>query len=192
MKAIPTQYGGVNFRSRLEARWAAFFDLLGWRWLYEATDLEGWIPDFTLLGTHSTTLVEVKPIEFGRDVEFILAQVEERTDLQKAVRHWKAKADELGGFQEVLILGAYPPCLNCPRHPAIGVLLEEWGDYDLAILNEDDLYDFDFCALDGSFQMRLSGLHNGDHYLNYVETRTIKQFWNQASNRVQWKAAAHA
>jgi len=26
--AIPTRYNGVNFRSRLEAKWAAFFDLL--------------------------------------------------------------------------------------------------------------------------------------------------------------------
>ncbi|MEA2669684.1 MAG: hypothetical protein QOJ33_2618, partial [Chloroflexota bacterium] len=32
MDAIPTTYDGVNFRSRLEAKWAAFFDLLGWRW----------------------------------------------------------------------------------------------------------------------------------------------------------------
>ena len=30
IKAIPTTYAGVRFRSRLEARWAAFFDLCGW------------------------------------------------------------------------------------------------------------------------------------------------------------------
>jgi len=28
--AIPTLYKDVQFRSRLEAKWAAFFDLLGW------------------------------------------------------------------------------------------------------------------------------------------------------------------
>jgi hypothetical protein len=27
MMAHPTRYAGVNFRSRLEAKWAAFFDL---------------------------------------------------------------------------------------------------------------------------------------------------------------------
>lgn len=48
MKAIPTVYGGVCFRSRLEARWAAFFDLIEWSWLYEPIDLNGWIPDFQL------------------------------------------------------------------------------------------------------------------------------------------------
>ena len=35
-EGIPTLYGGVRFRSRLEARWAAFFfDVAGWSWEYE-------------------------------------------------------------------------------------------------------------------------------------------------------------
>lgn len=46
--AHPTKYSGVLFRSRLEARWAAFFDLIDWRWEYEPVDLEGWTPDFRL------------------------------------------------------------------------------------------------------------------------------------------------
>jgi len=44
--AHPTRYAGVRFRSRLEARWAAFFDLVGWNWAYEPIDLAGWTPDF--------------------------------------------------------------------------------------------------------------------------------------------------
>jgi hypothetical protein len=32
-KAIPTRYRNTNFRSRLEAKWAAFFDIVGWRWV---------------------------------------------------------------------------------------------------------------------------------------------------------------
>jgi len=35
MKAIPTRYAGCHFRSRLEARWAVFFDRLGVAWQYE-------------------------------------------------------------------------------------------------------------------------------------------------------------
>ena len=35
MKAIPTKYAGCYFRSRLEARWAVFFDTLDIRWEYE-------------------------------------------------------------------------------------------------------------------------------------------------------------
>lgn len=48
MKPIPTIYQGVQMRSRLEAKWAAFFDLMGWKWSYEPADLDGWIPDFVL------------------------------------------------------------------------------------------------------------------------------------------------
>jgi hypothetical protein len=56
-RGIPTLYNGIQFRSRLEAKWAAMFDLLGWKYEYEPYDLPGWIPDF-LLGN---TLVEIKP-----------------------------------------------------------------------------------------------------------------------------------
>ncbi len=62
MPAIPTRYQGVNMRSRLEARWAAMFDLFGWDWEYEPLDLHGYIPDFVVHLPATTLLVEVKPI----------------------------------------------------------------------------------------------------------------------------------
>lgn len=58
--AIPTTYRGTNFRSRLEAKWAAFFDLVGWRWTYEPIDADGYIPDFLIHGP-SPFYVEVGP-----------------------------------------------------------------------------------------------------------------------------------
>jgi hypothetical protein len=69
IKSHPTMYCGVLFRSRLEARWAAFFDLAGWSWEYEPIDLEGWTPDFRVkfpcghseCGGSHTLLVEIKP-----------------------------------------------------------------------------------------------------------------------------------
>jgi hypothetical protein len=68
-KAHATLYSGVAFRSRLEARWAAFFDLAKLKWQYEPYDLNGWTPDFLLtipcshsecFGKHDL-LVEIKP-----------------------------------------------------------------------------------------------------------------------------------
>jgi len=65
--AIPTVYKGRSYRSRLEARWAAFFDHLGIKHEYEPFDLGGWSPDFLL--PELETLVEVKPLsEFDADV----------------------------------------------------------------------------------------------------------------------------
>jgi hypothetical protein len=37
---IPTMYKGIQFRSRLEARWAVFFDTLGIEWEYETQGYE--------------------------------------------------------------------------------------------------------------------------------------------------------
>lgn len=44
IKAIKTEYKGYRFRSRLEARWAVFFDALGVRWEYEKEGYE--LPSF--------------------------------------------------------------------------------------------------------------------------------------------------
>jgi hypothetical protein len=67
IQAKPTVYRGQTFRSRLEARWAAFFDLLEWEWVYEPFHFGGWVPDFAIRapGAQSlrkVVLVEVKPI----------------------------------------------------------------------------------------------------------------------------------
>lgn len=52
LKAIETRYKGYRFRSRLEARWAVFFEALGLQWDYEVQgyDLDGtwYLPDFRL------------------------------------------------------------------------------------------------------------------------------------------------
>ena len=51
-RSLPTMYNGITFRSRLEARWAVFFDHMGIRYLYEpkrvTTPLGWYIPDFYL------------------------------------------------------------------------------------------------------------------------------------------------
>lgn len=51
-RAIETRFRGHRFRSRLEARWAVFFDALAIRWVYEIEgfDLDGtwYLPDFWL------------------------------------------------------------------------------------------------------------------------------------------------
>ena len=60
--AIPTTYASARFRSRLEARWAAFFDAIGWQWEYEPIDLAGYIPDFVIRTNADPIFVEVKPI----------------------------------------------------------------------------------------------------------------------------------
>ena len=61
--ALPTYYGGVKFRSCLEARWAMYFDEINVAWRYEdegySLECGPYLPDFWLpvAGMHA----EVKP-----------------------------------------------------------------------------------------------------------------------------------
>ncbi|MBI4739893.1 hypothetical protein HY772_10275 [Candidatus Woesearchaeota archaeon] len=58
-------YNGVRFRSRLEAKWAVFWDALGVRYFYEYEGFElpsgRYVPDFWL--PHLEIWVEIKPNE---------------------------------------------------------------------------------------------------------------------------------
>lgn len=79
IQAIQTKYKGYNFRSRLEARWAVFFDALGLKWEYEPEGFElpggiRYLPDFRI--TSPTGLVqwyEVKPVGVTSDNKVTLA-----------------------------------------------------------------------------------------------------------------------
>ena len=67
IKAIGTVYKGYRFRSRLEARWAVFFDALGLNWGYEVEGFtlggDDYLPDFLIKGgSHYPDIwVEIKP-----------------------------------------------------------------------------------------------------------------------------------
>lgn len=70
IKAIETAYNGYRFRSRLEARWAVFFDTLGIEYDYEKEGYSlgelGWyLPDFWL-PTYKC-FAEIKPETFTRE-----------------------------------------------------------------------------------------------------------------------------
>ena len=62
-------YDGLEFRTALEAHWAAFFDLAGWNWWYHPAAIGDWKPDFRVrfpcghseCGGHHTLLVSVIP-----------------------------------------------------------------------------------------------------------------------------------
>lgn len=64
VRPIQTEYRGHLFRSRLEARWAVFFDALGVEWRYEPEGYETphgrYLPDFWLPSIG--LLVDVKPM----------------------------------------------------------------------------------------------------------------------------------
>jgi len=73
IKAIETRYAGYHFRSRLEARWAVFFDSLKIKYRYEPEgfkfDGECYLPDFYLPDLRM--FAEVKPdASFDKAIRF--------------------------------------------------------------------------------------------------------------------------
>lgn len=74
MLPIETNYNGILFRSRLEARWAMFFDLLHIRWNYEPEGFtngnDSYLPDFVLYNVslrgrdNNPLYIEIKPESF--------------------------------------------------------------------------------------------------------------------------------
>jgi len=64
-------YDGLQFKTKLEAQWAAFFDLAEWEWRVNPAPVDDWSPDFRVTfpcnhsecgGSH-TLLVAVLPID---------------------------------------------------------------------------------------------------------------------------------
>lgn len=83
MKPIETVYNGYRFRSRLEARWAVFFDTLGVEYEYEKEGFDlgksgKYLPDFYL--PRLDCWFEVKGKEITSDEQNKARQLRDQTD----------------------------------------------------------------------------------------------------------------
>lgn len=121
IQAIDTLYRGCYFRSRLEARWAVFFDFLKIAWRYEPEAYRvgpgqlPYLPDFYL--TDLGTWVEVK----GDEIDFTA-----KADVYAAAVHPESGlpgiADSALTTRGLLILGPIPevgPSSRRPLHTVI-------------------------------------------------------------------------
>lgn len=168
--AIPTRYNGVTFRSRLEARWAVFFDALAWPWSYESVDLEKYIPEFFLRFEAGPLAVEVKPVLVFDEL-----------------RQHGQKIATAGWAREFLVLGAEHFGGTC-----IGAMGEPDGP---GVFIDRGLV---FMCLDcgrpalrgdaGSWRCRLCGSDDGNAHAGDFPEASLQALWREAGNRVQWRA----
>lgn len=180
-RAIATHYQGAHFRSRLEARWAAFFDLCAWRWEYEPVEEGGWIPDFLLIGANRVLRVEVKPINwFGHYQLNLLAQCQSYPGLVSKL------SPHVENHGEVLVLGAYPFAyldVEDDLAAALGVFLNPYTKLATFMGKKEDEIDF---SMRGEWTLRM---HRGDAKFLF-EPDTIDRLWRQAGAKVQWRRSA--
>ncbi len=103
---IETRYNGYRFRSRLEARWAVFFDTLGieYRYEHEGFNLDGlyYLPDFYIPSVEGW-------FEVKGDVELSDVDREKIERLARASnRLIGVLAGDIDGYQRVRICGRSP------------------------------------------------------------------------------------
>lgn len=180
IKGIETEYRGILFRSRAEARWAAFFDLLGWPWQYEPIDLEGYIPDF-VVGFREPLLVEVKGGVLPQDVP-----------TSETIRMACSKIECSSWGHRAIVVGSAPR-LTDPQSMLIGWFVAPDADNDETANSEACLFRCGACgdpsihSGSGSWQCIRCGAYDGDRYVEAVED--APELWAKACNATQWRAA---
>ena len=151
IKAIETVYRGYRFRSRLEARWAVFFERLGMNWEYEPEGFElpsgdWYLPDFRITAHGVTFWVEVKPRHIGSDPKF--------DEFTKSSHY------------AVLVSGdPYDALMGCRICPRCGIFHKEMTvTGNLVISKEDGIYD-EVCFLCDpcDFDTPFGGDHETQH-----------------------------
>ena len=118
MKAIETIYNGYRFRSRLEARWAVFFDRLGIRYVYEPEGYEfedgtQYLPDFYL--PDSRQYFEVKGVMNDKD-------------LHKVLNLARAGCEVVVGYDDM----EFEISLDCGEaegSPRLHIIAEKWNSF---------------------------------------------------------------
>lgn len=139
IQAIETVYKGCKFRSRLEARWAVFFETLGLRWNYEPEGFRLskrlYLPDFFL--PDHRFYFEVKPVPNPEPMGFLSEFAEQsgcRVFLLEGQIPWFNHRDCLNGDKDEWCREFFSegedsclPCI-CPKCGAFGLAFSGWAD----------------------------------------------------------------
>ena len=198
MKAIPVKIDGIQFRSKLEARWYLFMKRLGWKIMYEP-EIEGlnkWIPDWLIIGEDKKILVDIKPIDTVEDWE----KNPDRIRIEESgIKNLKA--------YELLILGTN---LQLDGDSRMGLLyvrdafweegkepvvLQDHSRANCVFSIGDDKKQIGFMDTYGGWHCRITGdggktyLTRGNGAYNDSDThyKSIDKMWNESWSQLQWK-----
>ncbi len=176
--AIPTTYAGVEFRSRLEARWAVFFDALGLRWEYEPEGYElasgKYLPDFWLPSLN--IFAEIKPED-----------VDDPRHEELSVMTGKRLALLVGAPSERT--GDLQYQIHIPFYDEDGTLTNTWKDnlHDFCVCRTCNAIGFQFGAKEdricGSAHPRTGSDRARMPVLDAVQMSRGYQFWEAPTPR---------
>ena len=204
-KAKPIIYEGIQFRSKLEARWYIFMKKLGWNIIYEPEikGLNGWIPDYLIIGKQHKILVDVKPIDKSEEWEASYYDdkkgkhiiTKKHKDYDKIMNSGIKKLHDY----ELLILGTN---LQLDENESMGIFYIRPDESSIEHTTKDDLYEDGNCIFSCvgnqigfmTYMMgwccRITG-EGGKVYIfrNSDDTlfKKIDTCWNEAWTELRWK-----
>jgi hypothetical protein len=172
-------YNGIVYRSRQEAKYAAFWELLGWKFTYEPFEGNGYIPDFLIDGDNPL-LVEVKTAhtkeQYEREVPKIVKGLKNRWEHDflivgfNPIAQWQSPAWEDGLCAGLLSDKAWGSEVDdgiwfrCKECGGVGVYHST-----------------------GHYGGRPCGHSDGDHHLGHLDEDFIRDGWARATNVTQWR-----
>lgn len=163
-KAIQTYYNGYHFRSRLEARWAVFFDALGVKYEYEPEGFETddgtkYLPDFRVKCYGYRGETNGEPHDLYIEVKGELSD----EDVHKIVK-----------FANYHIIDEWSPVIDNPIL-VVGCIPEHNDVYNL---NDGIFFDYGLIDGDEGFGAYPAATEDGKFYLwgadsNYINRKDI-------------------
>lgn len=180
IKAIETKYNGYKFRSRLEAKWAVFFDELGVEYEYEPEGFNlpsgrRYLPDFRVKCHGTRGAYWEKPFDLYIEVKGNMSVF----DMER-IREFSKE-------YPILIVGNIPPENKATDSYAVHA-------YDR--MHELDIYPFNYETIDGDyFAAYPAATKEGKFYLfgddsNYIDRDDEKRV-NNAYNKARQARFEH-
>lgn len=163
------KYGLTTYRTRLEATWAAYFQKLGWQYVYEPFGLEfgsDFHPEFLI---HAERPLFVSVAYHAHCLADVCAAASKMTESE---------------HRDVLVVGTCPFTFWAESgYPQVA--LGSFAGYgDRAVLTRKDRYDV--ASHEQSFRHRISGFYDGaSHELDTSQVHHALTSWEEVHDRVR-------
>ena len=186
MRAIETEYKGYRFRSRLEARWAVFFDACGVRWEYEPQGYfldngQSFLPDFLLHGVEGRAsgdlYVEVK----GKMTDEDASKIYSFSGLKDV--------DNVLEVETPILIVADIPAGDCMAE--IDEFCSDWGYKGFPGAGEGP-FPFNFETIDGDYYIAHPGINRNGHFELFGDDMSYKEDRDDEATLRAFKAARQA
>ena len=171
MKPIETFYNGYRFRSRLEARWAVFFDALGVEYDYEPEGFDlgnglYYLPDFKIKCWGTRGEINDKPFDLWIEVKGEMTQ----EDADKIYEF----AGQIVYYDQWSMYKIENPVLVVGNIPHPYTYFDSM--YNYKEMNGIRIYPWNYETIDGDYYAAYPAVKDGRFYLDGADYMTMNPY----------------